>query len=66
MLLFKEVGNQVISVDGVNWYLYNRFITTAYLPHCIPLIINKKALNIAGKPFVRWDTKFGKKEKGEW
>jgi hypothetical protein len=64
-----EAGNYVITVDGIDWYLYNGFIMPAYLPHCCPLITNEiaeKTLNIAGKPFARWDTKFGQTEKGEW
>ncbi len=65
----KEMGNYVITVDGVDWYLYNGFITPAYLPHCCPPITNKtaeQALNIAGKPFARWDTNFGQIKSGEW
>ena len=34
----KEMGNYVITVDGVDWYLYNGFIMPAHLPHCCPPI----------------------------
>ncbi|MHC4759017.1 MAG: hypothetical protein ACYTE8_10200, partial [Planctomycetota bacterium] len=45
------------------------FMKPAYLPHCMPEItedIAKEVLKISKRPFVRWDTKFGEIENGQW
>ncbi|MDD5010802.1 MAG: hypothetical protein PHQ00_01630, partial [Phycisphaerae bacterium] len=65
----KEQGCNVIEEDSVFWYEYQGFMTPAYLPHCTPLINREsviKVLKKTKKPFVRWDTDFGKIEKSEW
>ncbi|MBA7472909.1 hypothetical protein ES707_08241 [subsurface metagenome] len=67
--LLKEQGSYLVTVEGVDWYEYNRFMVPAYLPHCCPSItteIAEKVLRISGRPFIRWDSHFGKVESGEW
>jgi hypothetical protein len=34
----KEQGGYLVTVEGVDWYGYNRFMIPAYLPHCCPNI----------------------------
>jgi len=67
--LLKEEGNYVITIGGVDWYDYGEFMMPAYLPHCCPQItseIAREVIKISGKPFARWDTRFGKVENSEW
>jgi len=67
--LLTEQGRYVIRVDGVDWYNYSGFMVPAYLPHCCPTITQETALNVlreSGRPFVRWDSQFGKAKGGEW
>jgi len=67
--LLKEQGNYVITVEGVDWYDYQGFMAPAYLPHCVPEIsrdLARKVLHTSGKPFVRWDSRFGKVDNSEW
>ena len=67
--LLKEQGNYVITVGGVDWYDYSGFMMPVYLPHDCPDIspqIAEEVVRISGRPFARWDSKFGKVEIGEW
>lgn len=67
--LLKEQGNYVITVEGVDWYDYGGFMIPAYLLHCCPEITREMALEVlreSGRPFVRWDSQFGKVESSEW
>ena len=62
-------GYKTLTVGGIDWYEYRGFLTPAYLPHSIP-VINvhnaKKAVQCAGKAFVRWDSHFGQVTNTEW
>ncbi len=67
--LLKEQGNYLITVEGVDWYDYGGFMIPAYLPHCCPSITRELALEVlqkSGRPFVRWDSGFGKVRSSEW
>jgi hypothetical protein len=67
--LLKEQGSFVIRVGDVDWYDYGRFMIPAYLPHCTPAVSEETAqavLKESGRPFVRWDSRFGKVEASEW
>jgi len=67
--LLREQGKYVITVEGVDWYEYQGFMVSAYLPHCCPVIrreLADKVLRISGKPFVRWDSGFGQVKNGQW
>jgi hypothetical protein len=67
--LLKKQGSYVINVEGVDWYEYSGFMTPVYLPHCVPAISEqaaKEVLKQSGRPFIRWDTKFGQVQPGEW
>ncbi len=67
--LLKEQGHYVITVEGIDWYEYSGFMMPAYLPHCCPRIspqVAKEVMRISGRPFVRWDTRFGQVEGSEW
>ena len=67
--LLKEQGDYVITVKGVDWYHYNRFMMPAYLPHCTPSISNEIAeevLRISNRLLVRWNTPLGSAENSEW
>lgn len=66
---FKEQGNYVITVEGIDWYDYSGFMMPAYLPHCCPEISPEMAQDVvktSGRAFARWDTKFGQLEDSEW
>lgn len=67
--LLKEQGNYVITVEDIDWYDYHGFMVPAHLPHSIPKIsqeIAKRVLRISGRPFVRWDSHFGKVQNSQW
>lgn len=67
--VLKEQGRQVITVKGIDWYEYSGFMMPAYLPHCCPEIgpeLAAEVLRISGKPFARWDCKFGQVEGTAW
>lgn len=67
--LLKEQGYYIITVKGIDWREYNRFMIPAYLPHCTPPIseaVAEEVLKISGRPFVRWDTQFGQVNNSEW
>jgi hypothetical protein len=67
--LLKEQGNYVITVEGVDWYEYNRFMIPAYLPHCCPEItpeVAAEVVKISGRPFARWDSAFGQTQNSQW
>jgi hypothetical protein len=67
--ILKEQGSYVINVEGIDWYDYQGFMIPAYLPHCEPKIskrVAKKALQLSGRPFVRWDRNFGHVDKSQW
>lgn len=65
----ESLGNFVTVVNGIAWYDYNGFMTPAYLPHCCPKITMAIARNVVeatGRPFARWDSKFGEVEDSQW
>ncbi len=65
----KEQDGYLVTVEGVDWYEYSGFMVPAYLPHCclgITAEIVEEVLRISGRPFVRWDSRFGKVEGSEW
>ncbi len=65
----KEQGNYVITVDGVDWFDYNGFMTPAYLPHCCPVITRESAIKVlreSRRPFARWSGGFGQVTSSEW
>lgn len=65
----KEQGSYVVTDGGTDWYNYSGFMMPAYLPHCAPEIsedIAWEVLRISGRPFVRWDTRFGQVTRSEW
>jgi len=72
----KEQGIKVVTIRGIHWYNYARFIVPyggfmmpAYLPHCCPEIsreIAREVVGISGLPFARWDTNFGQTEESPW
>jgi hypothetical protein len=67
--LLDKQGNYVVTVKGIDWYEYSGFMIPAYLPHCCPIItteIAEDVLRISGRPFVRWDSRFGEVENGQW
>lgn len=67
--LLKEQGTYFVTVEGINWYDYKGFMIPAYLPHCCPGItaeIAEEVLRISGRPFVRWDSRFGKVGNSQW
>jgi hypothetical protein len=67
--LLKEQGNYLVTVEGVDWYDYGGFMIPAYLPHCCPTFTQEVALKVlceSGRPFVRWDSRFGGVENSEW
>ncbi|MFC1677031.1 hypothetical protein ACFL3G_08210 [Planctomycetota bacterium] len=68
-LFLKEQGNYVVNIRGVDWYGYGGFMMPAYLPHCtpdIPIELAEQVLKISGRPFVRWDSRFGKVDNSDW
>jgi hypothetical protein len=67
--ILKEQGHHIIEEDGVFWYEYQGFMMPAYLPHCVPEIgIDgvSKVLKQTKKPFIRWDSNFGRLKEGQW
>ncbi|MHC4255128.1 MAG: hypothetical protein ACYSUL_05840 [Planctomycetota bacterium] len=67
--LLLAQGEYVITIRGIDWYDYKGFMKPAYLPHCMPEItedIVKEVLKVSKRPFVRWETKFGKIENSQW
>jgi hypothetical protein len=65
----KEQDFYVVNVDGIDWYGYQGFMTPAYLPHYVPHIelqVARKVLDISGRPFVRWNSEFGRAENTQW
>lgn len=67
--LLSEQGNYVITIEGTDWYEYSGFMVPAYLPHCCPQItaeIASGVLKASGRPFARWDSKFGQVQESQW
>lgn len=59
----------MIRVGGVDWHDYSGFMVPTYLPHCTPQILEEIAhevLEETGRPFVRWDSEFGRAQASEW
>lgn len=57
----REQGDDVLNIDGIDWWGYSGFLMPAYLPHKIPEITLEnanEALRVSGRPFVRWETNF--------
>ena len=67
--VLREQGRYVVNVEGIEWYDYNGFMMPAYFPHCCPPItpdIARNVVKISGRPFVRWDSRFGQFKNGQW
>ena len=62
-------GVRVGEIDRVWWFKYNGFLRPAYLPHESPEISRnsaRKARNVLGGLFARWDSGFGALSEAEW
>ena len=67
--LLQAQGQRVFAVEGIDWYVYSRFLLPAYLPHAVPAITAAQAQRAraqAGAPFARWDSDFGRAAEGPW